>query len=632
MKKLLSILLLLCSPQITWAGCSITFDPHSQAVTTPAMMTTQLMAQGWTVSGISSPITNPNFPTITYFKVSAFKEVFTYVFDGQTKSMCAPANKWEVISNAERTAWMDAIQTELEFNVGLSTLDYLEHGFTDGKLFQQNYTPFHEFSTDTGSFLSNDWVTDPNGFGYTTKDQHSNDGQATSASGDPVIFIDTTDMHEMDAPIALTGHVLNPPTFTTGVNDLFAYFFPGMTHASRMAALAAQVEGVKFNNINVGDNATDGFADTNAAAFEFSVMATMPKPTTPVIVAMPLSGGDVSDDNLHGVKNAAADNNYVIIDGTPNRQSANSDCQIGNYYVYGYDTPIGYHNGRCITRSDYNARFTTPATGFDLYEQITQEMLDLIAGRDLPSNDDNPKTLSVGWYDRTRNVIGSVAGNKTDVMCDFNGFYWQSSSMCTSVVGLAKVIVKEHPDFTAQCVIDTFINSTKAISGFTQKTGSGAGYGIMNADAVIAYANSHGCGEYRWYPTGNIGTNESVLNDTQTALVWTYNGGASLSSINANAASSAMDAYCKENGGIVNQFGASNNKFFCTVNGVTFSPKLCGTYISQSSKDMFLQLFPFNYSILSASPSGTGDYMLYKFRGTRVNDISCPDLNKIPIN
>ena len=578
MRIFIALLSVLYLP-ISWASCSLPFEPHQKGYNQPQEMVNQLTAAGWTVTGLSEIQTDPNFPTIQWTNVNAYNPAFTYTYAGVTKSMCDVAEKWDIIPQAEKEAFYFALGSLIEFNPNqYSSVKSVTRDFNSGGLRGQNYQSYNEFhGWFPPSPLYNDWYDDSFDFGYTTKAQHSNNGTLADAT-QTVIWIDDDVQKYYSQSVFGYGSsllILNPPKHHIGESNPFEIILWQPNHASIIAALGLQIEGFKIDNRYVEYGPGTGWIGFYQLLSELNNIAESNNNLQ--VVAMP-NGVDnpTADLGLEGLKSAIAiTKNKVMVSAAMNETYAGTDCQIGNYWVFGYDTPIGYHDGRCITRDDYNARWSTPATGFDLYQQIDYGTMQVLTGKApvTPNYNDNTSTLTVGWManELTPARLGSGRGTKTDILCEFDGFYYQSSSMCTATTAaLAAVIVKEHPDWTAQCVIDSFINPTKLRNGKMTKTGDGTGYGVYKADNVIEYATTHAnkCDT----ALGIVATPNLYygLNRTHTTINgvtvtdWTTGGTAKVRSAKHGK---ALAEACTLLGGAINQLYVTDN----TTNPPTYT-------------------------------------------------------------
>jgi hypothetical protein len=520
--RILFLLLSTLYLPIVYADCSLPFIPHTKGYYQPQEMVDQLKAAGWTVTGLSDVFQDPNFPTVQWHEVYAYNPNFTYTYAGVTKGMCDAEKKWELTPELEKQAFRDALGALIEFNPNsYYTVKSSVRDFNSQGLKPQNYAAYNEYA----SFLNpryNDWYDDSFDFGYLTKAQHSNGGTRADAT-QTVIWIDD-DIYswysaEVFGSFTATKMTLNPVKYKIGESNPFELIFWKANHASIITALGLQIEGLLIDNRTIDYDwrgKYDIVRELNRIAYDPS--------NTLQVVAMPNGTDDVVwDTGLEAIKSAIAiTKNKVMVSAAMNEIHSGTDCQIGNYWVFGYDSPIGYQDGYCISKADYNARWTTPASGLNLYEQITFATMQILTGKApaTPNYNDKTETLTVGFMQNevTPSLLGSARGTKTDVLCEFDGFYYASSSMCTATTAaLAAVIVKEHPTFTAQCVIDQFINSAKRRNHVTAKTNDGKGYGVYKADDVIDFANTEGCPDLGFLPIGYYGNSGTYRTTKQYA-------------------------------------------------------------------------------------------------------------------
>lgn len=550
------ILILLLSAlylPISWASCSLKFEPKTGSIM-PQTMINALAQNGWSITSVSPYRLDAANPTVSTQSVFAYKKAFTYTYAGTTKGMCDISNKWELIPQAEKDAFSASVDSYINLTPTLmNVVKVVNHGFNLG------IRPItYQSSMSLIPYLPNDWVSSPYGFGYTTRAQNSNAGTPT-ASTDTMIFLDTTDVHSYAYPSILQGHILNPPNNAITPWDLLTGGYN--THASKMAAVVLNINGAKINNYNVGNGTGYASIDREFYALMYNIREIpVPKVT---VVATPFTTPDVEFDRTIEQERYLATTSIpnkdkmVMIGGTMNNVGAGTDCQIGNYWVYGYESIFGYHSGYCITPEAYSGLYS-PVNGWGYeYTTIDQSAFNILLGQQYDdNNNDFTQTLSFGIWDNTTidGRLWSVGGTKTDLLCEFDGFNWASSSMCTSAAaGLATVIIKNHPDFTAQCIVDTFINATKARTGIAAKTGDGKGYGVMKADDVLAWADSHQCGNLQWFEYPQAYVNWPVSSQYR---FWTDATDPTIKAAIVNACSNyggtashynATEYYCKSN-------------------------------------------------------------------------------------
>ena len=518
-RLLIPILLSLSSVAYSLPSPDIVFWPYS-SIDTPDDTMAELRAHGWTITGFRIPsLLGQTYWYGNRYEVLATKPGCYFTF-GTCRTLADELNFPDLVPQAEWDAFINAMATDQNFGLWQhARYSYQASSTLDQSVGDSWYTG----NTGIPAFYSNDWVTDPNKFGFTTKLNYADSGGSPLASpSKKIAFSDSSPALYSTAYTTLTGH-LTHDSIPTAFTDWFLGLFSGDTHATMILA-----EGGTQVTSNIWDNWVNSKPE-QLVQFIRDWSSTVNNHT--VITASSTVWGAHRTEIDAAATNAYATGNLYIdgVQNSPLHAIGNNatNCTIGNVITYYYPENSLVPRIKChappIVQSDFQTIGDTISKGVI----ITQDIINRIQGNYFsPWNIDNFKQLSVGWFDPLTNSPGNVVDTKTDIIVNMGLHPNRSSSLATQVVSsLANLLWSKHTNFTPQCIIDSFVESTKQRSGRTVKGTDGGGYGVMNADAVMAYAEARKdrCADSGFVlSTPNLWRGYSANSSTQNGVTTDY--------------------------------------------------------------------------------------------------------------